>query len=136
MLQTFFNLPQGRNLTQQSCFRKRIDVDLDDMTRFIAIVIGIVLLQHQDILDYWSKYVMLRTLLFGNTMTKNKISCWSRHCFTWITMTIKCPVDKIDMIQSSKNAECMYWSLSRKVLGTLLPWWKYCHWWRNDSMGR
>lgn len=68
----FFNSPQGRNLKPQSRFRKWVDVDIDDMKRFIAIVIGMGLVQHQDIQDYWSKDEMLRTPFFGNTMTKNK----------------------------------------------------------------
>lgn len=42
------------------------------MKPFIAIVIGMGLVQHQDIQDFWSKDEMLRTLFFGNTMTKNK----------------------------------------------------------------
>lgn len=42
------------------------------MKRFIAIVIGMGLVQHQDIQDYWSKDEMLRTPFFGNTMIKNK----------------------------------------------------------------
>ncbi|XP_062570286.1 piggyBac transposable element-derived protein 4-like [Saccostrea cucullata] len=68
----FFNSPQGRNLKPQSRFRKWSDVDLDNMKRFIAIVIGMGLVQHQDLQDYWSTDEMLRTPFFGNTMTKNR----------------------------------------------------------------
>lgn len=63
---------RGRNLKPQSHFRKWVDVDIDDMKWFIAIVIGMGLVQHQDIQDYWSKDEMLRTPFFGNTMTTDK----------------------------------------------------------------
>lgn len=70
--QDFFNSPQGQNLKPQSRFRKWVNATSDDMKRFIAMVIGMGLVQHHDIQDYWSKDEMLETPFFGKTMPRNK----------------------------------------------------------------
>jgi len=68
----FFNSPQGRNLKPHSRFHKWADVDIDDMKKFIAMIIAMGLVQHQDIQDYWSKDEMLATPFFGRVMQRNK----------------------------------------------------------------
>lgn len=68
----FFNSAQGQNIKPQSRFHKWTDVNIDDMKRFLAMVIAMGMVQHQDIQDYWSKDEMLSTPFFGKTMTKNR----------------------------------------------------------------
>jgi hypothetical protein len=42
---------------------KWVDVNIDDMKKFIAMIIAMGLVQHQDIQDYWSKDEMLKKKL-------------------------------------------------------------------------
>ncbi|XP_062613738.1 piggyBac transposable element-derived protein 4-like [Saccostrea cucullata] len=63
---------QGQNLKRQSRFRKWNDVSQDDMMRFLAIIIGMRLVQLQDIQDYWSKDELLETPGLRKILPKNK----------------------------------------------------------------
>jgi hypothetical protein len=51
---------------------KWVDVNIDDMKKFIAMIIAMGLVQHQDIQDYWSKNEMLAmNILFCNFFKKS-----------------------------------------------------------------
>ncbi len=50
---------------QTNMLHKWVDVNIDDMKKFIAMIIAMGLVQHQDIQDYWSKDEMLATPFFG-----------------------------------------------------------------------
>ena len=45
---------------------------MDDMKKFIAMIIGMGLVQHHDILENLSKDEMLETPFFEKTMARNK----------------------------------------------------------------
>lgn len=71
-MQQIFSIPRRDKTKPQSRFHKWTDVNIDDMKRFLAMVIAMGMVQHQDIQDYWSKDEMLSTPFFGKTMTKNR----------------------------------------------------------------
>ena len=68
----FLDSEQGQNLKPNSRLRSRDNVDVDDMKRFIGIVIAMGLVEHLDIHDYWSKDELLETPFFRKVMPRNK----------------------------------------------------------------
>ncbi|CAG2237531.1 unnamed protein product [Mytilus edulis] len=55
----FFATPDGQNLKPHSCFKQWEDVNRDDMSHFIGMIIAMGLVQQQDLHDYWSKDELL-----------------------------------------------------------------------------
>ncbi|CAG2189528.1 CHD4 [Mytilus edulis] len=68
----FFATPDGQNLKPHSCFKQWEDVNRDDMSRFIGMIIAMGLVQQQDLHDYWSKDELLETPFFRKIMPRNK----------------------------------------------------------------
>ncbi|CAC5395839.1 unnamed protein product [Mytilus coruscus] len=68
----FFATPDGQNLKPHSRFKQWEDVNRDDMSRFIGMIIAMGLVQQQDLHDYWSKDELLETPFFRKIMPRNK----------------------------------------------------------------
>ena len=70
--QDFLHSAQRRNLKPQSRFHIWTNVTTDEMKRFIAMIIGMGLVQHQDIQDYLNRDEVLETPFFRETMSRNR----------------------------------------------------------------
>ena len=68
----FFQSEQGQQLKPHSRFKLWDDVNRGDMMRFVGMIIGMGLVQQQDLHDYWSKDELLETPFFRKAMPRNK----------------------------------------------------------------
>ena len=68
----FFQSEQGQQLMPHSQFKLWDDVNWGDMMRFVGMIIGMGLVQQQDLHDYWSKDELLETPFFCKAMPRNK----------------------------------------------------------------
>ena len=68
----FLASPKALTLGPHSRFRNWVPVTVAEMKEFIAIIIAMGLVQHQDLQDYWSTDVILQTPFFRSVMTRNR----------------------------------------------------------------
>ena len=92
----FFQSEQGQQLKPHSWFKLWDDVKRGDMMRFVGMIIGMGLVQQQDLHDYWSKDELLETPFFHKAMPRNTFLLMFSFLISTIT-TITFLEDRLDM---------------------------------------